>query len=371
MSTPTAIRPQREPAEAGQSLLPRIEIDLGALAANWRRLAADAAPAACGAVVKADAYGLGLGPAALALARAGTRSFFVAHEEEGLALRRHLGPGPEIWLLSGCAPGQLPVCAEAGLWPVLNTPEAVQAFAGADGVQGGLMVETGMNRLGLPPESARAALAALGGEAGRIRLVLGHLACADMPDHPLNARQLAAFAALGDLLPGVPRSLANSGGMALGTAYGFDLVRPGIRLYGGSAGPRAPALAPVVRYTAPVLQIRTLAPGESVGYGATFAAGEPCRIATIGAGYADGVPRALSGRGLAAACGRHLPFVGRVSMDSFALDVSALPEGALAPGDSVELLGRALPLDLAADRAGTIGYELLTGLGRRPGRVYK
>ena len=356
-------------AAAGLAVL---TVDLGAIVANWRTLAARARPAACAAVVKADAYGLGADAVAPALARAGCASFFVAHLAEGIAVRRLLGGAAEIQVLHGPAPGSEPAFAAHDLVPVLNSPAqaaAWAAFARGAGrkLTASLHLDTGMARLGVPPAEVAAVAALCGLEVG---LVLSHLACADEPSHPANAGQLAAFAALRRNWPRARASLAASFGIYLGTGYVFDLVRPGAALFG--VAPTAPPnpMRAVVRVQAPVLQVREVAAGTGVGYAHTWRAAAPARLATLGIGYADGLPRSLSNRGAAWLGARRLPIVGRVSMDSITVDATGVSAEALAPGTLLDLIGPHCDVDTLAGDAGTTGYELLTRLGDRFDRRY-
>lgn len=346
-----------------------LTVDLGAVVANWRMLRARHAPGAVAAVVKADAYGLGAVPVSQALAAAGCGHFFVAHLAEGMALRAAIGPGPMIAVLNGFAPG---ADEAAGLTPVLNGLPDIAAHTARPPLAGAILhLDTGMSRLGLDARE-QAALAedrsCLGGL--RLRYVMSHLACADEPAHPLNAAQATRFAAAAArIAPGVPRSFANSSGLFLGPAFASDLARPGCALYGinptpGLANPMRPAL----RLEAPVLQVRDIAAGDTVGYGASWTAAEPRRIATVAAGYADGYLRALSGRSVGHVAGRAVPLIGRVSMDLLTFDVTDAPE--LAPGGMITLIGPETPPDDLAARAGTIGYEILTSLGARYRRAY-
>lgn len=352
------------------TLTPTLSIDLGAISRNWQALDRLSGQAETAAVVKADAYGLGASAVGPVLAHAGARTFFVAQPGEGVALRRALGPGPAVYVLGGYPVGlggavgaevgaEAALFAEADLRPVLNAPEQVAAWAAAGGGAHALQLDTGMNRLGLEP----AEFASLG-LLPDCRLVMSHLACADAPEHPQNAAQLAAFHGMTEGLA-VPRSLAATGGVLLGEAYRFDLVRPGVGLYGG-----APfgAAEPVVSLALPILQVRDVAVGESVGYGATWVAERASRIATLSGGYADGLHRALTGRARGFVCGQACPFAGRVSMDLIGLDVTAVPEA--AAGDPVHVLGPEQGVDALAEAAGTIGYEILTSLGARYGRRY-
>jgi alanine racemase len=352
-----------------------LTIDLAAIVANWRLLQRTAGGAPTAAVVKADGYGLGAAPVARALAAAGCRSFFVAHVEEALALRAAL-PAPEIAVLNGCPPGAEAVFAAERLIPVLNELGAIARWLGfaagrADAPPAILHVDTGMNRLGLPPEELGAARALPGFAGVSWRGVMSHLACADEPDHPLNRMQLQRFAAMRAQLPGFKASLAASSGIFLGRDYWFDEVRPGAALYGIAPQPGRPnPLAQPVRLQARVLQVRRVDSGGTVGYGAAHSIDKSTKIATIAVGYADGYLRTASGRGQARIAGVAVPVVGRISMDLITLDVGALPESAVAPGTLVDLIDAArTPDDLARD-AGTIGYEILTSLGARYHRRY-
>ncbi|CAG0957056.1 alanine racemase [Rhizobiaceae bacterium] len=345
-----------------------LTVDLGALTANYRLLR-DMAGGECGAVVKADAYGIGMGPVAAALHAEGCRHFFVGHLSEGVALRAAL-PDAAIYVLNGVPPGAECDAAAAGLIPALNSPEQIAAWkttARSLGrrLPGALQFDTGMTRLGLSPAAVEA-VAADGETLDGIdlRLALSHLACADEPQHPANAAQAALFARLAARFPGVPRSLANSSGIFLGAAFRSDVARAGAALYGINPTPRAGnPMRAVVGVRAKVIQTADCAAGVGIGYGHDFHAHRPMRLATISLGYADGWPRRA--RGAAFHRGVRLPFVGRVSMDSIVLDVSALPAGTLHPGDLVEVIGDDQTVDDVAALAGTIGYEILTGLGNR------
>ena len=335
----------------------RLDIDLGAVRANWRALSRGA-PAA--AVVKADAYGLGLAPVARALAAEGARSFFVAQVGEGVALRAALGAGPEIFVLSGLmSAADAPAFRENTLIPCLNALPQVADFTSHLGdAPFALQLDTGMNRLGL--EAAELEALTLPGTPA---LVMSHLACADERWHPQNVTQLAAFHAMSAGFAGVRRSLSATGGILLGADFAFDLTRPGIGLYGGM--PFAEA-RPVVRLSLPVIQVRDVAIGESVGYGATWRAERPSRIATVSAGYADGLPRALSRGATLWQDDRPCALAGRVSMDLMSVDVTDLGHDP----DRLDILGPHQGIDALAEAAGTIGYEILTGLGPRYDRRY-
>lgn len=353
----------------------QLHIDLDAIAGNYQDLARIAAPAVCAAAVKADAYGLGAERVVPALAAAGCRQFFVAHLCEGIALRAVV-PQADIAVLHGPSPGTEPEFMAHDLIPVLNEPGQVERWSRLAKDNGGLPailhVDTGMNRLGLSAGEAGALADAperLDGIA--LRLVMSHLAIAEEPDHPMNAQQRGRFEALRARLPAAPASLANSSGIFIGPDYRYDMVRPGIALYGGNPTPgQSHPLRDPVRLRARILQLREIDSGESVGYGAAFRASGPCRIATVPVGYADGYLRALSNQGLAYVAGMEVPVVGRVSMDLITIDVTAIPAGAVNVGDFVDLIGGGIALDDAAQRAGTIGYELLTSLGQRYARIY-
>ncbi|WP_043361106.1 alanine racemase [Belnapia sp. F-4-1] len=346
-------------------------IDLGAVAANWRQLAA-AAPGAVGAAVKADGYGLGAVPVARALLAAGCRHFFVAHLSEGVAVREAVGPGPMVAVLNGFPPG---IAGAEGLVPVLNGLPDVAAWTAAARQAGRalpalLHVDTGMARLGLDAGELERVAEDHGLLAGLDLLyVMTHLACADAPAHRLNAEQARRFGAACARLPAVPRSFANSSGLFLGPDFASDLGRPGCALYGINPTPGRPnPMRQAARLEAPILQVREIPAGAAVGYGASWVASRPSRIATVAAGYADGYLRALSGRATGILAGRSVPLVGRVSMDLITFDVTDVPLP--APGDRIGLIGPGQTPDDLAAAAGTIGYEILTSLGARYRRDY-
>lgn len=334
-------------------------IELSALVANWKALAARAPTARPGAVVKADAYGLGAVKVAPALYEAGARDFFVAVASEGRDIRPVLPKDAHIFVLSGHMEGE----DLTGLTPVLNSP--AQFFRDRALRPKGpfaIQLDSGMNRLGFEP-AEWAAIRDEAVAAGPV-LIMSHLACADEPDHAANAAQLAAFREMTDGLA-IPRALAATGGILLGGDFHFDLVRCGVGMYGAE-----PFLGakPVIRLSIPVIQTRELQPGEAVGYGYSWTAERPVRIATLAAGYADGLPRSLSGKGVQFWAGETpVPLVGRVSMDLITVDVSALDE---VPAE-LELLNEKQGVDDLAKLAGTIGYEILTSLGRRYSRIYR
>lgn len=346
-------------------------VDLGALAANYRAIAALHPGARIAGVVKADAYGLGARPVSGALYGEGCRDFFVAHLLEALSLRPTLPADARVFVLNGLAPGAEPSAADAGVVPVLNSLDQARRWAAEGGRRGqrlpaALQVDSGMTRLGFSADEVDAFVGdARLSDAIAIVLVMSHLACADETGSPANAGQFARFAALADRLPAAPRALANSGGAFL-DGFGLDMVRPGLALYGVHPVDAASgALRPVVALSAPVIQVRDVPACTGVGYGLTHTTDRASRLATVAVGYADGWMRSLSGRG-AVFCGdRRAPIVGRVSMDSIVVDVTDLPEKAVQPGTMVELLGPHQSLADVARQAGTIPYEILTGLGQR------
>ncbi|MCX2561454.1 alanine racemase [Acetobacter farinalis] len=373
-SSSVSARPNWPASRAGAVLT----IDLAAIAANYRALDARTPGAICAAVVKADAYGLGAAHVAPVLEKAGARQFFVAHVDEGLALRESLSPAARITVLHGARPDALEDCVRSGLRPVLNSLEQIsqlRALARRLGhtLDAVLQLDTGMSRFGL----SRADVQCLVQEPDRLEgislsLIMSHLACADTPENPANREQLEAFLAAAAILPAAPLSLAASSGIFLEPAFHQSLVRPGAALYGvapNAAGPNP--LAPVVTLAAHILQIRTLSKGDRVGYGLTWRADGPRRVATLATGYADGFARQGAEKGCAWFKGQRLPVLGRISMDSMTVDISDIPEGQIAPDDTVELLNASHGVDAVAQAEGTIGYEVLTSLGRRYHRVYE
>jgi alanine racemase len=379
----TKRRPPRRAANAGaaphstagrpsQSIL---RIDLAAIMANYRALRRRlGARTTCAAVVKADAYGLGADRVVPALVAAGCREFFVADLGEAEAVRRVLPSQIPVYVLGGLLAGEEKAFQRYQAVPVLNDMAQVDGWqraarSGGRPLPAILHVDTGMSRLGLAPEEAMS-LAAPSRLAGlELRAVISHLACAEDPAEPLNAQQLAAFRRVRRAFPRVRASLANSSGIFLGRAYHFDFVRPGAALFGINPRPgRRNPLRQAVELRGKILQIHDVDPPRSVGYGATHRVAAHTRIATVAAGYADGWPRSLSNRGSAYIGDLRVPVIGRVSMDLMTLDITAAPQ--LAPGDTVELIGRHLSADDVAEAAGTIGYEILTRLGRRYHRIY-
>lgn len=329
----------------------RLQVNHAALAANWQYLRDQAPSASCAAVVKANGYGLGIAHIAPPLWQAGCRTFFVAHAEEGVALRRLL-PQATIIVLHGVRAQTADVLAQYELIPALKSHDDIRLWQ----KPGWLHVDTGMNRLGFAPDDLPAYDQALG--------VMSHFACSDEPVHFMNVQQLKAFRAVRAHYAGLPASLCNSSGIFLGPANHFDLLRPGVALYGVNPTPEQPnPMQPVVTVQVPVLQTRTIQAGETAGYGGTWMADRPTKLATIECGYADGFLRALSGRGMAAVQGVKVPFAGRVSMDLIILDVTDAPS--VKVGDAVELIGPTISVDEVAQAAGTIGYEVLTSLKLR------
>lgn len=337
-----------------------LTIDLKAIVANWRALDRKTWVETA-AVVKADAYGLGMDRVGAALAAAGARNFFVAMASEGAQLRRAIGPGPTISIFAGHMPGDADLLRDANLTPMINSVD--QMLMHVESMPGhpfGVQLDSGMNRLGMEaPEWAALREIALSQSP---TLIMSHLACADEPSHEMNAKQLAAFE---DMTQGMsaPRSLAATGGILLGSDYHFDLTRPGVGLYGGLPFGDAQA---VVTLRVPVIQVRDVTFGETVGYGNTWKAAGPSRIATVAAGYADGLIRAMGGKAVFTHAGTKVPVVGRVSMDLITVDVTDLPEDP----ETLEVLGPHQSVDALAEAANTIGYEVLTSLGARYDRDY-
>jgi len=356
-------------------------IDLDRIAANWRALAALVRPAECGAVVKADAYGLGAHRVIPALAKAGCRTFFVATLDEAKTARA-LAPDATVYMLDGIVHGAANAVHEAGVIPVVSTLSEIAAWSALspsrqERQRAALHIDTGLNRLGLAASDIQALVRDVHMlDRLDVTLVMSHLACADEPEAKKNAQQRAIFEQLLPLLPRTARSLAASDGLMLGTDYHYDLVRPGYALYGGQAFGGGPTpVAPAVRLHVKILQVRDVAPGQSVGYSATWSPQRLSRIAIIAAGYADGLFRQLSRAsggdgGFVAINGQLTPIVGRVSMDLITVDVSDIvptPQ----PGDLVEVIGPNISIEAVGAGAGTIGYEVLTSLGRRFHRIYQ
>ncbi|MCB1462051.1 MAG: alanine racemase [Nitratireductor sp.] len=364
----------------------RMTVDLDALARNWKLLRSFAPGAVVAAAVKADGYGLGAEQVVTALHKAGCRHYFAANAGEAIAIRDH-APGAEIFMLAGLNAQNAPLVDQTGLVPVLNCDEEIAIWAEHGRAIGrqppcALHVDTGLNRLGMRVEDA---IAFAGDDARRqsvsLVLVMSHLACADNPQHPMNAMQKARFDDIRHHFPGVRASLANSAAILSDAAYAYDMARPGVALYGGEAvtGTVGP-MANVVSLEARILQVKHAGKGETVGYGATAILQRDSRIAIAGAGYADGYFRSGSGSGVparqiapgakGAIDGHVVPVLGRISMDLTAFDVTDVPPQVLERAEWIELFGKTIALDDYAITTGTIGYEVLTRTGPRSERVY-
>jgi alanine racemase len=357
-----------------------LTIDLDAIIANWRKLESRGVPAECAAVVKANAYGCGIEPVVRALAGAGCKTFFVATLDEARRARAS-APAATIYVLDGFFAGSGPVFADLNARPVIGDLSELaewDAFCKVNGFHGGaaIHIDTGMNRLGISIAEAEALSARAAQPDHGITLVMSHLACAEELHNPLNARQVAAFREVARLFTGVPASLANSSGIFLSPQFLFDLVRPGAALYGVNPTPEADnPMQQVVDVKARVVQVRNVERGDTVGYGATWTARRPTRLAIVAAGYADGYFRAAGGvdgvrSADATVAGRRCPIAGRISMDLTAIDITDLPSP-MRRGQMVTLVGDGITVDELARHFGTIGYEVLTSLGERYQRVYR
>jgi alanine racemase len=373
----TASRATPKEGEAGGILT----VDLAAIEANWKKLASMTVPVECAAVVKADAYGCGLEPVAKKLAKAGCRTFFVADVAEGRCVRA-IAPEATIYVLNGLMPGSAQAFADDNLRPIINSATELaewDAFVTTKDWRGGaaLHVDTGMNRLGVTVDEAVAIAPRIQSPNHGFTLLMSHLACAELPDHPMNDRQIRMFREIRIMYRGVPSSLANSSGIFLGGTLYCDLVRPGIALYGANPTPGKPnPMRPVVELKGRIIQVRPVNKGETIGYDATFTAARGSRIAVVAVGYGDGFLRsagAAKGKppGEVIIAGKRCPIAGRVSMDLFTVDVTDLGEGKARRGDFATLIGEGLNVDDLATSMGTIGYEVLTNLGRRYHRTYK
>lgn len=385
-ATATVPSARAEPQPDAQTSIPAgatgvVLVDLARLAGNWQALARHVAPAECGAVVKADAYGMGAARVVPALQAAGCRTFFVATLDEAVRARA-LAPGAAIYVLDGLLPGTVRDLAGLGVIPALTSLADVRAWAalarnGTRAPAAALHVDTGLHRLGMSAKEVR--------ELARdtdllgcldIALVMSHLACADEAGHPMNREQLDVFHRLRAGLPRARASLAASDGLMLGADFHLDLVRPGYALYGGQAAQeRSAPVEAIVRVRARILQVHDVAVGGRIGYSASYRATSPQRIATVAAGYADGVFRHASATnetpgGFVAFGSKRAPIVGRVSMDLITVDVTGIDDPAPQRGDWVDLVGPELPIEMVGRAAGTIGYEVLTRLGPRFHRVY-
>ncbi len=379
-----ATPPADDPATAGPPEKETggiLTIDLSAIEANWRALGRHVMPNECAAVVKADAYGCGIEPVVARLAKAGCKSFFVADLAEARRARA-AAPQQAIYVLNGLAPGTAPIFAEVNARPVIGSLVELaewDAFCNAQQWRGGaaLHVDTGMNRLGITANEAAALAPRIRSENHGITLLMSHLACAELTDHPLNERQIKLFREVRILYRGIPSSLANSSGIFLDAAAHCDMVRPGVALYGVNPTPgRTNPMHPVVELRARIVQVRNVLRGETIGYDGIWTAKRSTRLAVVGVGYADGYLRAASSTderpgGNAMIADKRCPIAGRVSMDLIAIDITDLPDAAARRGDYVTLIGDDLTVDEVAQAASTIGYEVLTGLGRRYHRVYR
>src|SRR6516225_6419719 len=358
-----------------------LTVDLDAIIANWRKLEKTAVPAECGAVIKADAYGCGTAPVARALHKAGCRTFFVATLEEARTARAAV-PTATIYVLGGYFQNSGEYYAKIDCRPVigdLNELAEWEVFCRRTGWTGGaaIHIDTGMNRLGLTLQEAQAIIPRINAGDHGITLVMTHLVSAEQLNSPVNAKQLATFRAIASEFTGVPASLANSSGIFLGAPFQFDLVRPGAALYGVNPTPEADnPMQPVVDLKARIVQIRNVERGDTVGYGGSWTARRPTRLAVVATGYADGYFRAASAsdgtRGAEViVAGKRCPIAGRVSMDLIAVDITDLPPNTARRGHLVTLIGEGITVDELAHHFGTIGYEVLTSLGARYARIYK
>jgi alanine racemase len=360
--------------EAGAGAI--LTIDLSALAANWRLLRDKVAPAECAAVVKADAYGIGLEPAVKALAKTGCRTFFVAHVSEALRVRA-IDRDCTLYLLNGLTPGASAALVGENIRPVLSSLREIEewaAFAGENATRhpAAIQFDTGINRLGIPPDQIERVRSLI--QSFSPTLLMSHLAESEVVSDR-NAAQIAAFDKVRAAFANIRASLCNSSGIFLHERPFLDLVRPGYALYGGNPTPHAPnPMQTVVNLQARVLQVRDVAAGERVGYGGEWSAPRASRLATLSIGYGDGLPRSGTAPGRpaieAVIARRRCPFVGRLSMDLSIIDVTHLPDDAVQRGDFAEILGGTIGIDELGRKSGTIGYEILTRLGSRYARRY-
>jgi len=375
------LTPEANPLAAHPAATGILTVDLDAIVANWRKLEKTAVPAECAAVVKANAYGCGAEQVSRALANAGCKTFFVATVDEA-AVVRAAAPQATIYSLGGFFQNTGDRYAKSDCKPVigdLNELAEWDVFCRRSGWSGGagIHIDTGMNRLGLTVSEAQGIIPRINAGDHGIALVMSHLVAAEQLNNPTNARQLATFREIASLFTGVPASLANSSGVFLGPHFQFDIVRPGCALYGVNPTPEADnPMQQVVDLKARIVQIRNIDRGETVGYGGTWTARRPTRLAIVSAGYADGYFRAASAndgtRGAEViVAGKRCPIAGRVSMDLIAVDITDLDKNAARRGHMVTLIGEGITVDEVAHHFGTIGYEVLTSLGRRFARVYK
>jgi alanine racemase len=381
LPTDSILSPEANKAAALAAASGILTVDLDALVANWRKLEKTAVPAECSAVIKANAYGCGIEPVARALAKAGCKTFFVATLDEAIIARAAL-PSAALYVLNGFTQNTGDTYARIDARPVigeLNELAEWDVFCRRSGWAGGaaIHINTGMQRLGLSIAEAQGLIPRINAGDHGISLVMSHLACAESLNHPMNARQLAAFREAASAFSGVPASLSNSSGIFLGSPFHFDMVRPGAALYGVNPTPEADnPMQPVVDLKARIVQIRDIERGESVGYGGNWTARRPTRLAIVSAGYADGYFRAGSSndgtRGAEVmVAGKRCQVAGRISMDLTAVDITDLDKNVVRRGHLVTLIGEGITVDELAHHFGTIGYEVLTSLGSRYARVYK
>jgi alanine racemase len=377
----TILSPEANQAAALATATGVLTVDLDAIVANWRKLEKTAVPAECAGVVKADAYGCGAVEVSKALAAAGCKTFFVATLDEARIVRETL-PQATIYVFDGFFQNTGEVYAKINCRPVigdLNELAEWDVFCRRTGWNGGVAihVDTGMNRLGLSLAEAQGIIPRINAGDHGITLIMSHLVSAELVNNSTNARQLTAFREIASLFTNVPASLSNSSGIYLGAQFQFDMVRPGAALYGVNPTPEADnPMQGVVELKARIVQIRNVERGETVGYGGTWTARRPTKLAIIAAGYADGYFRAASAndgtRGAEVmVAGKRCPVAGRISMDLIAVDITDLPANAARRGHMVTLIGEGITVDELAHHFGTIGYEVLTSLGRRYARVYK
>lgn len=356
-----------------------LHIDLSAIVQNYLYLQKKVAPAQCGAVVKADAYSLGMIPVAKALVKAGCKEFFVAHLDEGIALRSVLGQNYPIYVLHGLPYQTEPLFLAHHLTPILNDIDQLQRWSSLCkdhqvSYAAGIQFDTGMSRFGIGQDEIDR-LQHINWDVFQPTLVMSHLACGDTPNHPANRHQLTQFQALKQLVPNSRASLAASSGIFLGNDWHFDIARPGVALYGGNPTPGlSNPMQNVISLRGKIIQTRHIPKGAFIGYGATFIAPKAMKLALISIGYADGFFRAFSNK--ISAINLDFPdiplaLLGRVSMDSLCIDITNLPESAIKVGDNIEMIGDHCPIDQIALQANTVGYEILTALGNRYHRVYK
>ena len=355
----------------------RLSVNLAALGANYAEAGRRASPASVAPVVKADGYGLGMVQIAQKLAAKGADSFFVARLDEAIALRP-IVPNAHIFVFDGLMPGAAPSYVAHALIPVLNSVEEIveysaHARSARAVLDAAIQIDTGINRSGLSGEDVSEIAANPAGtfEGLNLALIMSHLACADKPGHPLNLQQLKRFRAALSVLPSAPTSLAATAGIELGADFLFDMVRPGLGLYGGNPNPdNSNPYSTVATLSAKVLQLRQINKGDSVGYGAIFTAAKPSMLAVVPLGYADGLIRAMGPKGHGAINGKRAPFAGRISMDLVVLDVTDIAGESCRRGTEVEFVGKTISLEECALASGTINHEVLTSLSWRAAREY-